>query len=283
VTRAWLLRRLVADARRHAGVWAALALAFALAGVCAAGARLASRPPAGLAARSAEPPAHVIAYLHDELPAAEVAELVRALSALPEVEGVRTVSAGEGLERLRGELGARAAVLEGVGPDLLFPSLEIAARPAAASALAFRLRRLGGVAEADLVPAPAPAARRPEGLDSAPARVALAVAGLAALLALVAALAFLRARLRGELAVLLTFGFTRAACARPALALAAAAGALGAAAGVLGARAASRVWLGLSLPPREAALGVAVFAVFAVLAVAAALGSPRPLEAAHAR
>src|SRR5204863_1604688 len=109
----------------------------------------------------------------------------------------------------------------------------------------------GGVADVDFVPAPAsPARPLEEGLASTPSRAALGVAGFAALLALAAALGLLRARLRGELAVLLTFGLTRAAGARPALTLAATAGALGAALGLLGARAASRAWLVPALPPR---------------------------------
>jgi cell division protein FtsX len=279
LTRAWLLRRLVRDLRRHAGVWAALAAAFAAAGLCAAGARLSTVAPA--AAPPAPPPAHVVAYLKDDLPDSDVAELVRVLSQLPEVEAVRALSAREGLERLRAELGPRAAVLEGVGADLLFPSLEIASRSASASALAFRLRRLAGVADVDLVPAPAPVPRPSvESLGAAPSRAALVVAGLAALMALAAALGLLRVRLRDELAVLLTFGLTRAACARPALTLAATAGALGAALGLLGARTAASVWSGLALPPREWAAGVAVFAA---VSLAAALTTLRAPEAARAR
>jgi cell division protein FtsX len=280
VTRAWLLRRLVGDLRRHAGVWLALGAAFAAVGVCAAGTRLATVAPNAAAAALHEAPAQLVAYLDDQISPEKLTELVGVLSRLPEVQAVRVVSAGEGLQRLRAELGARAAVLEGVGPDLLFPSLEIAARPAAASALAFRLRRLGGIADVDLVPAP-PAAARPAalGLASAPARVALGVASFTALLALAGALALLRARFRGELAVLLTFGATRGSSARPAVTLGAMAGALGAALGVLGARLASSAWLGAALPPREWAIGVAALVL---LALGAAVASVRAPEAARA-
>lgn len=279
MTRAWLLRRLVGDARRHVGVWLALSAAFAAVGFCAAGARLATAASAGAAA-SHEAPAQLVAYLDDDLAAEKLPALVGVLSHLPDVEGVRVVSAREGLDRLRTELGARAAVLEGVGPDLLFPSLEIAARPAVASALAFRLRRLGGIADVDLVPTP-PSAARPTslGLASTPARAALGVAGFTALLALLAALGLLRARFRGELAVLLTFGATRGSSARPAVTLAATAGALGAALGVLGARLASRAWLGATLPPREWAVGVALLVVVALVGALAMVRAP---EAARA-
>lgn len=282
MTRPWLLRRLVGDARRHAGVWLALVAAFAAVGACAAGLRLATGAARALPAAS-DPAARLVVYLKDDLDAGAIAELERVLAKLPGVEGARTVSAGEELERLRRELGPRAAVLEGVGPDLLFPSIELSARPAsAASALAFRLRRVRGVADVDLVAAPvAPALRGgSSALASRSARAVLAVAGVAAVLALIAALALLRARLGLELGVLLTFGLTRGAGAGPPLALATFAGVVGAALGVLLARAAALIWLGAALPPREAALGVAVFAGVAFVASSSQLRPARATRAA---
>ncbi|HSZ83695.1 MAG TPA: permease-like cell division protein FtsX, partial [Polyangia bacterium] len=152
MTRAWLLRRLVGDARRHGAVWLAVAVAFAIVGFVAAGARLATR---ATAPRPMAPQALVVAYLADDLDAPGVTDLRRVLATLPDVVAVRGVSAREGLERLRAGLGARGAVLEGVGADLLSPSLEIAVRPAStAGALAFRLRRLHGVVDVDVVSQP---------------------------------------------------------------------------------------------------------------------------------
>src|SRR5207249_3151211 len=104
-------------------------------------------------------------------------------------------------------------------------------RPDAAAALAFRMRRLRGVADVDLLTGayrpPVPPARL-----SRATLVFLVPTGVAAVLALVAALALLRARLRPELVVLRALGVTRAAARRPALVLATAAGAAGGVAGV---------------------------------------------------
>jgi hypothetical protein len=274
VTRAWLLRRLVGDGRRHGPAWITLALAFAVVAFAAAGARLVGRvaAPAPAAAR-------VIAYLDEGLDAKGAAELQRVLATLPGVEGVRAVSAREGLEELRGALGPRAGVLEGVGPDLLAPSLEVVARPEAASALAIRLGRLRGVSDVDLVSAPSPA--RAPGDARRPARLGVALAGALGLLALVASLALLRARLRVELALWLALGLTRAASVRPALWLATAAGATGAGLGILGASWAARAWLGgVALPARELGLGAAGVVALAFVASRVALRIPEATGAA---
>jgi hypothetical protein len=274
VTRAWLVRRLVGDGRRHAFVWLVLTLAFGVVAFAAAGARLVVRAP-----ESAVPAACVVAYLRDDVDAARADELRRVLERLPGVESVRAVSAREGLEILRRGLGARAGVLEGVGADLLAPSLEIAARPAAADALAIRLRRLGGVADVDLVTAAEPPASPTEARRAA--RLGVALAGALGLLAVGAALALLRARLRLELALWLSLGLTRGASVRPALALAAAAAAAGTALGALGASWAARAWLdGAALPAREIAVGAASVLALALGASRLALVVP---EAASAR
>jgi hypothetical protein len=266
VTRAWLLRRLVGDGRRHGVAWLALAAAFAAVAFSAVGARLLwpAPPPAAPAAR-------VIAYLDDVAGAPGAAELERVLAAMPGVESVRAVSARDDLALLRRELGPRASVLEGVGAEMLSPSLEIAARPAAAEALAVRLRRLRGISDVDLVAAPA---ARPEATRM-PARLGMAAAGALGLLALVGALALLRARLRVELGLWLALGLTRAASARPALWLATAASAAGGALGGLGASWAARAWLGLpAVPARELALGAAGLFVLALAASRVALRVP---------
>jgi cell division protein FtsX len=281
VTRPWLVRRLVGDARRHRGVWLAVTVAFAVVGFCAAGARLVGF---GARATAPAPPSHLVVSLKDDLAAPAVAELARVLAGLPGVEDVRPVSAREGLERLVRALGDRAPLLDGVGADLMFPTLELAVRPAAAAdGLAFRLRRLRGVADVDLV-SPAPLALDASGDGGAPtslgARAAIGAAGAAALLALAAALALLRARLRPELSVLLGLGVTRATGARPALVLATATAALGAAAGVLGASGMGHAWLGMDgLAARDGAIGIAALAVLALLASRVALAG---VEAAGA-
>jgi hypothetical protein len=268
VTRAWLLRRLVSAGRRHYAVWLALIAAFAAVAFAAVGARLVWPAPL-----PAAPAARVIAYLDD---GAGAAALERALATLPGVESVRAVSARDDLALLRRELGARAGVLEGVGPDLLAPSLEIAARPAAAEAIAVRLRRLRGVADVDLVGGAAPLA-----VDSRrPARLGVALASVLGLAALVAALALLRARLRGELGLLLALGLTRAAGARPALWLATGTAVVGGALGALAASWAARAWLGLgAVPGRELAVGATGLLLLALVASGVAL---RVSEAAGA-
>jgi hypothetical protein len=274
MTYAWLVRRVVGDGRRHGVVWLALTAAFAVVAFAAAGARLVGRSPP-----PAAPAAQVIAYLAEDPEAPRAGELERVLEKVPGVEAVRAVSAGEGLELLRRELGARAAVLEGVGPDLLSPSLEIAARPAAAAALAIRLRRTRGVVDVDLVAAPDAPVSVPDARRAA--RLGVALAAALGLLALVAALALLRARLRGELALWLTLGLTRAAGARPALWLAGAAGAAGAGLGAAGASWAARAWLDVAaLPSREIALGAVGILLLALAASRIALRAP---EAAGAR
>jgi hypothetical protein len=286
VTRPWFLRRLAGDARRHAVVWLALAGAFALVGFCAGGARLALADLA--AARAPAPthdPARVLVYLKDDLGERERAELLEVLRKLPDVERATLVPPMEGLSRLRRELGERAALLEGVEPDLLFTSIEVTAQPAAASSLAFRLRRLRGVADVDLVPSAA-SVRPPPPSALARARAELTAAGPLlsagglAVVALLAALAMLRARLRPEVGLLVTLGVTRATGARPTLTLATSAGALGGAAGVVAASLAARAWLGAAgLPARELGIGCAALVLVAFVAAVGAV-SGREVSAA---
>ena len=88
-----------------------------------------------------------------DAPDAEAAaELARELVALPGVSGVRFVSPGEGLERLRAQLGGDAAILEGLERNPLPASFELALdasmrSPAALGALAERVRTFAGIAE----------------------------------------------------------------------------------------------------------------------------------------
>jgi hypothetical protein len=279
------LRRLVGDARRHAAVWIALAGAFALFGFCAGAARLALADLAAARAPAPEESARVVAYLKDDVGERERTELLGILAKLPGVDRATLIPPREGLERLRLALGERAALLDGVEPDLLFSSIEIAARPASAAPLAFRLRRLRGIADVDLVTAGGAAPVSPRPAPSALARARASLASVGPLLsggvvALLASLAFLRARLRPELGLLLTLGVTRSTGARPTLVLATCMGGLGGAVGVLAASLASRAWLGASgLPARELALGAVALVL---LALGAAAGAVSGREAARA-
>jgi cell division protein FtsX len=259
VTGAWTLRRVASDLRRHAGLWLGLAAAFSVAAFGAAGLRAATRAPR--AAPAVEPPAHVVAYLADDLGPEAVERLRQVLATLPDVEAARLVPPREALDRLRGELGPRASVVDGVGPDLMFTSIEVAARPASAPALAFRLRRVAGVADVDLVSPPAAPV-----LARWPSRSALAAAVAFLLLAVVvvsSSLARLRGRLRPELRVLETLGIARAVGARPALALATGASALGVGLGLAAAFVGIRLVAGHALPGREWAVGAAALLVVA--------------------
>jgi FtsX-like permease family protein len=301
VTRAWLLRRLVGDARRHGAVWLAVAVAFAIGGFVAAGARLATR---ATAPHSVAPQALIVAYLADDLDAPGVADLRRVLATLPDVVAVRGVSARDGLERLRAGLGTRGAVLEGVGPDLLSPSLEIAVRPAStASALAFRLRRLRGVVDVDVASEASEASRGSGGSEAsrgsggsggsdamkeavAPGpfagavRAPIVLGGALGLLALGAALWLLRARLRVELALLFSFGLSRAASARPARWLATAAALAGGALGLIAALLVARTWPGGGPPPlREGLVAAGALVLVALVAPWLALRVPEAADA----
>ncbi len=289
MTRAWLLRRLVGDARRHGAVWLAVAVAFAIVGFVAAGARLATR---ATAPHSVAPQALIVAYLADDLDAPGVADLRRVLATLPDVVAVRGVSARDGLERLRAGLGTRGAVLEGVGADLLSPSLEIAVRPAStASALAFRLRRLRGVVDVDVVSQASEASRGSGGSDAMKEAVApgpfagagrapIVLGGALGLLALGAALWLLRARLRVELALLFSFGLSRDASARPARWLATAAALAGGALGLVAALLVARTWPGGGPPPlREGLVAAGALVLVALVAPWLALRVPEAADA----
>ncbi len=80
------------------------------------------------------------------------AELARELVALAGVSGVRFVSPGEGLKRLRAQLGGDAAILDGLERNPLPASYELELdasmrSPAALEALAARVRTSAGIAE----------------------------------------------------------------------------------------------------------------------------------------
>jgi FtsX extracellular domain len=286
VTGPWLLRRLVHDAGRHRVVWFALAGAFAVLGFCATNVRLAVRARRASSAAAARPAARIIAYVNDDLDAQAVTELQRVLRELPGVEEARLASAREVIELLHRELGDQAAVLDGVDEDLLFRSLDIAVRPASAAALAFRLRRLRGIADVDLVDdgeLPGQSSRalsipaQASAHEGARASVALAAA---AWLALWAAIALLRRRVRGEMPVFLAMGLTRGDSLRAPVLLTLGAATLGAVAGTLAAVSGWRAWVGAAgLPVRDWAVGLAALIGVALLLALAVLRVPDTADA----
>lgn len=97
------------------------------------------------------PRAEMVVELSDDLEPGRVADLQSRLGALGVVESVRKLEPGQAMERLRAALGAEAAVLDGLEPDVLPASLEVTFRPGTAgstavSTLAERLERSAGVA-----------------------------------------------------------------------------------------------------------------------------------------
>ena len=172
--------------------------------------------------RSASPgdSAELVAFLRDDLPAASRDALTAALARLPEVARVRLLGSDEALSRMRRDLGDRASVLDGVEEGFLPTTLEIALHPGRlgsdhAEAIAWRLRRMEGITDVDLLRTPGD-----EGL--ARANVASRRAGqLTAGFALgTAALAFCLAsfalrRPPSDARLLSGLGFTTAAIAGP--------------------------------------------------------------------
>lgn len=225
----WGLRLTGMDVRRHAraavlavGAFAAMAGALALA---AAG----SEAPTSLGSLAAT--AQLVAFLRDDIPPSARDELAGALGRMPGVTAVRVLSSDEALVRLRAELGERAGVLADVEEGFLPTSLEISLEPGrrgvgGADALAWRLRRLDGITDVDVLRSEAD-----HRLVAEQARnhrlwlVSLGEAAVVFVVALAFAVLALR-RPRSDALVLAGLGFTRSAIATPA-GLAGAAAALG--------------------------------------------------------
>jgi len=92
---------------------------------------------------------HISVYLD---PAADLDAARAAAQAAAPGRTVEAVSAPEALQRFRASLGAQGALLDGLRPDLLPPSVEVRAPGIAlaeASALAARLQRVPGAREVD--------------------------------------------------------------------------------------------------------------------------------------
>lgn len=96
----------------------------------------------------------IFAYLENGLSPADLQSLAAEVRAYPEVESVRFVSKAEAWESFKKSLGAQSGVLEGLSPDILPSSLEIALqRPhrqrASVAGVARRLRGVKGISEVE--------------------------------------------------------------------------------------------------------------------------------------
>jgi cell division protein FtsX len=236
VTAVWILRRAVLELRRQHWPLAALAAAFALATLLGAGYRLGAsslRIDRGASTRGAGPPAQVIAYLREDLDGGATHRLREVLTRLPGVQQVALISGEDALGKLRRELGERGRLLEGADDGLLPASLEVwlsaGGDPVTrAHQLAWRLARLDGIVDADVIDArdEERVTGWAEAVDSGRILL-LATVAMGASVILIGGVLVGRRRQRDELRVLLTLGFTRAALLAPVLLLAIAAAVTG--------------------------------------------------------
>ena len=154
---AWLKHLMVLALRGHPGRFVGLAAGFSVAVLALLSGLAVWRMGAATGADSRS--AQLVAFLRDELPETGRRALAQALRGLPGIATVRLLGSDEALARMRGELGSRASVLDGVEEGFLPATLEISVRPGSdsgrrADALAWRLRRMDGVADVDLLRSP---------------------------------------------------------------------------------------------------------------------------------
>ena len=96
----------------------------------------------------------IFAYLENSLAQADLQSLLGQIRSYPEVESVRFVAREEAWENFKKTLGAQSGVLEGLPPDVLPSSLEIALKRdyrqrAAVADMAQRLRGVKGISEVE--------------------------------------------------------------------------------------------------------------------------------------
>ncbi|MES1205092.1 MAG: permease-like cell division protein FtsX [Pseudomonadota bacterium] len=219
----WTMRLVGLDLRRHrrARVTSACAFALAMLAACASLGAWRSRREVARVDSAGDAGGALIAFLRDDVPAPARDALALVLGQLPGVAGVRQLASDEALARLRAELGDRGAMLDGVEEGFLPATIEISLRPGAdgvgrADAIAWRLRRMEGIADVDVLRTAADERLARAGLRTQ--RLGLLgvwLGGAAALGALVLAAAALRAR-RADAHLLCGFGFTAADAAAPA-------------------------------------------------------------------
>lgn len=228
----WGMRLTVQGLRRHRGAALLSAAGFACATAALAACLALSRGPASSAA-PATGTAQLVAFLNDALPAGDRDALAAALRQLPGVAGVRVLPSDEALGRMRAELGPRAALLDGVEDGFLPTTLEIALRPGRQGAgradeLAWRLRRMAGISDVDVLWNEAD--HRLVSEQETSRRLRWALAGAGGMLALVALglVGLVARRRRADALILDGLGFTAWAVCGPAFAVGALTGAGGA-------------------------------------------------------
>jgi len=278
---AWTMRIGLAGLRRDARSVAVCASAFAVITVALAVGFASSRAPAEAAdATVPEAGAQVVAFLRDDLPETSRDGLMAALRALPDVSSLRLLDAAEALARLRVELGDRAQILDGVEDGFLPATLEISLVPGPdirrADAIAWRLRRMDGVTDVDVLRTAADQrlarARRDEQRAVVFARIAC---GVATLLSLTLAAASLRRR-RADARVLVGLGFTGAAIAAPGLLAGTLAAVVGVGGGLGVLRAGPRLLATLPLATPRWPLALASAALLVLLGAALGWWGRRP-------
>ena len=249
----WGLRLTAQGLRRHRGAFFASAVAFAIAAAASLVGLAYARAPAAPAG-TATGTAQLVAFVDDALPAADRDALVTALGLLPGVSAVRVLPSDEALGRMRAELGSRAAVLDNVEEGFLPTTLEIAlgtGREGAGRAdeLAWRLRRMSGISDVDVLRSEAD--HRLVDEQEKGARQRRFASGLGASLALAALGLAARAlrRRRSDAGVLMGLGFTSTAVSGPACLAGAAAALLGAAGSVALMRLGAHLQLGSLAAP----------------------------------
>lgn len=252
----WGARLTVQGLRRHRALFWMSAAAFACATVALAAGLTLGRAPAATITASAS--AQLVAFLNDDLPPGERDALAAVLRKLPGVAGVRLLPGDEALGRMRAELGPRAALLDGVEEGFLPTTLEIALRPGRQGAgradeLAWRLRRMAGISDVDVLRNEADHRLLTEQETSRRLRLALvAVSGVLGVTSLLLVAALARRR-RADALILEGLGFTAWAVSGPVFVAGSAAGAGGVAVVLVGLRIAER----LGSLPTLASLGTA--------------------------
>lgn len=96
----------------------------------------------------------IFAYLENNIPQADLQSVLEQIRSYPEVESVRLVSKGEAWESFRKTLGTQSGILDGLPPDILPSSLEIALkRPhrhrASVASVSQRIRGIKGIGEVE--------------------------------------------------------------------------------------------------------------------------------------
>ena len=215
----WAIRLTAIDVRRHA--WAAVLASTAFAVMAFAIAVAAARAEGPPSPGTSQATAQLVAFLRDDIPDSSRDELAGVLGRMPGVTAVRVLGSAEALVRMRAELGERASVLDGVEEGFLPTSLEISLQPGrqgvgGADALAWRLRRMDGITDVDVLRSEADHRLLAEQTRSRRLWLVSVVEAGAVFAAALALAALALHRRRSDALVLAGLGFTPAAIAAPA-------------------------------------------------------------------